>query len=496
MATAWAVEEMRTVDLKDERLNHRLAEVLSQLGGQPTASIPAACGGYAEMAAAYRMFDNGKVGFDNVLKPHVDATRRRIAEQPEVILVPDTTEIDLTKPQQQVAGAGPLDRGARRGVFLHPLHAFTPDGTPLGTVHASVWSRDDAPPPPAAQRAARRKHTPIEAKESHRWLDAFEQAREEARRAPQTRFVYVADSEADIYELLAEAQAQPREVDWIVRAAQDRALQPDAEKHAENKGLGHTAAHHLREPVLKQDVLFTQPITVRGRQAKVQCEDRRRRQPRQSRTAVVEVRAAGVTLRAPWRHDRRLPDVRVNVVLVREVDPPADDAAVEWILLTSMPIDEVEPVRQVIAYYCVRWMIEVLFRTLKTGCRVERRRFEHVDRFLPCLATYLIVTWRTLYVCRLGRALPEISCEAIFEPAEWKSVYRVVRRQSPPSQAPTLREMVRMVAQLGGYVNRKRDAEPGPQTVWLGLQRTHDIAMCWQLFGPEATAPQTEDVLV
>ena len=496
MATAWAVEEMRTVDLKDERLNHRLAEVLSQLGGQPTASIPAACGGYAEMAAAYRMFDNGKVGFDNVLKPHVDATRRRIAEQPEVILVPDTTEIDLTKPQQQVAGAGPLDRGARRGVFLHPLHAFTPDGTPLGTVHASVWSRDDAPPPPAAQRAARRKHTPIEAKESHRWLDAFEQAREEARRAPETRFVYVADSEADIYELLAEAQAQPREVDWIVRASQDRALQRDAEKNAENKGLGDTAAHHLREPVLKQDVLFTQPITVRGRQAKVQCEDRRRRQPRQSRTAVVEVRAAGVTLRAPWRHDRRLPDVRVNVVLVREVDPPADDAAVEWILLTSMPIDEVEPVRQVIAYYCVRWMIEVLFRTLKTGCRVERRRFEHVDRFLPCLATYWIVTWRTLYVCRLGRALPEISCEAIFEPAEWKSVYCVVHRQSPPSQPPTLREMVRMVAQLGGYVNRKRDAEPGPQTVWLGLQRTHDMALCWQQFGPEATTPETEDTLV
>jgi len=496
MATAWAVEEIRTVDLKDERLNHRLAEVLSQLGGQPTASIPAACGGCAETAAAYRMFDNQKVGFDNVLKPHVDATRRRIAEQPEVLLVTDTTEIDLTKPQQQVAGAGPLDGGARRGMFLHPLHAFTPDGTPLGTVHASVWSRQDAPPRPAAERAARRKHTPIEAKESQRWLEAFGQAREAARRALQTRFVYVADSEADIYELLAEAQAEPREVDWIVRASQDRALQRDAEKNAENQGLGDTTAHPLREAVLKQDVLFTQTISVRGRQAKVQCEDRRRRQPRESRTAVVEVRAADVTLRAPWRHDRRLPEVRVNVVLVREVEPPAHDAAVEWILLTSMPIDEVEQVRQVIAYYCVRWMVEVLFRTLKTGCRVEQRRFEHVDRFLPCLATYLIITWRTLYVCRLGRAFPEISCEAVFEPAEWKSVYRVVRRQSPPSQAPALREMVRMVAQLGGYVNRKRDAEPGPQTVWLGLQRTHDMALCWQLFGPESIATEIDDALV
>ena len=496
MLTPWAIEETKSVDLKDERLNHRLAEVLSQLGGQPTASIPAACGGYAEMAAAYRLFDNEKVSFDNVLAPHVEATRRRIAEQAEVILVPDTTEIELTRPQQQVTGAGPLDGGSRRGVFLHPLHAFTPDGTPLGTVHAWVWSRQDVAPLPAAARDARRRHTPIEEKESQRWLDAFGQARQEARRAAQTRFVYVADSEADIFELLAEAQAEPREADWIVRACYDRALQPDVEKGSENEGFGDTAVRHLREQVLEQDVLFTQTIRVRGRKAKVGCEDRGRRQPRQSRTAVVEVRPAGVTLRAPWRPDRRLPDVAVNVVLVREVDPPADDTPVEWILLTSMPINDVQQVRQVIAYYCVRWMIEILFRTLKTGCRVEQRRFEHVDRFLPCLATYLIVTWRTLYVCRLGRACPEISCQAIFEPAEWKSAYRIVRRQSPPSAPPTLGEMVRMVAQLGGYVNRKRDADPGPQTIWLGLQRTHDMALCWKQFGPGATAPETDDVLV
>jgi len=183
----------------------------------------------------------------------------------------------------------------------------------------------------------------------------------------------------------------------------------------------------------------------------------------------------------------------VNVVLVRELNPAADDVPVEWILLTSLPIDDAEQVRQVIQYYCVRWMIEIVFRILKSGYRVEVRRFEHVDRFLPCLGVYLIVAWRTLYVCRLGRAFPEISCEAIFEPAEWKSVYQVVRREPAPSEPPVLSVMVRMVAQLGGYVNRKRADDPGPQTVWLGLQRLHDIALCWQLFGPET---RTENKLV
>jgi hypothetical protein len=290
--------------------------------------------------------------------------------------------------------------------------------------------------------------------------------------------VCVADSEADIYEVLMEGMAEPRPFDWIVRACQNRALQ---------RGDGaETSADYIRERVRAQPVLFTQTINVRGRKAKTSCEDRGRRQPRDSRTAEVEVRVGRVTLRPPSRPGHKLPEVSVNVVLVREVNPPSDDEPVEWMLLTSLPIDTIEQVREAIQYYCGRWIIEVFFRTLKSGCRVEQRRFEHIDRVLPCLAVYLIVTWRTLYVCRLGRECPDISCEAVFEPAEWKAVYRVVRQRMPPDKAPKLAEMVRMVAQLGGYVNRKRKDPPGPQTVWLGLQRMHDFALCWQLFRPEA----------
>jgi hypothetical protein len=485
MLAPWVIDEMKDVNLEDKRLNKRLAEILSQLASHPTASIPAACGGYAEMMAAYRFFNNDKVTLENVLASHVEATRLRMAEQPVVVLTNDTTEIDLTKPEQLVAGAGPLDDGSRRGFFLHPLIGFTPDGTPLGTVDAVVWTREDAPPPDKSEREAKRKHTPIEEKESQRWIDSLRQANEEARRAPDTRLIYVADSEADIYELLTEAQAEASQADWLIRACQNRALVAN-EKTAANSDADEDQANHLRERVLLEKVLFTHSIHVRGRQAKVSCEKRGRRQPRKSRTAEVEVRAARVTLRPPWRHDRKLPELTVNVVLVTEIDPPADDVPVEWMLLTSLPIDTPDQVREVIQYYCVRWMIEVFFRTLKTGCRIEARRFEHIDRFLPCLAVYLIVTWRTLYVCRLGRECPDLSCEAVFEPAEWKAVYHVVHQQPPPAEPPTLSEMVRMVAQLGGYVNRSRNDEPGPQTVWLGLQRTHDMALCWQTFGPEA----------
>jgi Transposase Tn5 dimerisation domain/Transposase DNA-binding/Transposase DDE domain len=477
----WVVDEMTSVDLKDTRLNARVQIILSQLAGQPTASIPAACGGHAEMTAAYRFFDNDKVGFHGVLQPHCDTTRTRIAAQSVVLLVPDTTEIDVTRPEQQVQDAGPLDGsgGARRGVSLHLMHAFTPDGTPLGTVQAIPWARDDDKPRNATRTRGERATQPIEEKESFRWLLAMHQAREEAQQCPGTRIIAVADSEADIFEVLAAGMDEPRAIDWIVRSCQDRALVDDLDETR-------AALDSLRAEVGAAPVLFRQTITVRGRTAKVACEDRARRQPRKTREAVVAVRAARVTLRAPERPAGQLPDVTVNAVLVREVDPPADDVAVEWLLLTSLPIDTVEEVRVIVQYYCTRWMVEPLFRVLKSGCRVERRRFEHVDRLLPCLAVYLIVAWRTLYVCRLGRSCPEISCEAVFEPAEWQSVYQVVKRQPPPKQAPQLQEMVRLVAQLGGYVKRKRGDEPGPQTVWLGLQRLHDIALCWQVFGPGA----------
>jgi hypothetical protein len=137
MLSPWGVEEMKTADLNDKRLDVRLRALLEQLGEHPMASIPAACGRYKETTAAYRFFDNERVELDDVLQPYIDATRQRITAQPVVLLPQDTTEIDVTRPQQQVVDAGPLDAGARRGAQLHLMHAFTPDGTPLGTLRAT-----------------------------------------------------------------------------------------------------------------------------------------------------------------------------------------------------------------------------------------------------------------------------------------------------------------------------------------------------------------------
>ncbi len=458
--------------------------ILSDLAERPAASIPAACGGENETVAAYLFFDNDKATPEGILAPHFRSTKERIAAQPVAIFVPDTTEVDLTRPQQEVVGAGPLDDGGRVGALVHPLAAFSADGTPLGAIAVPMWTRASAAPEGEAKPPRDRKRLPIEEKESFRWLESVRSVRAVAEEVTGTRCIAVIDSEADIYEVLAEPRGQAHPIDWIVRACQDRAIE------VEGPAAGAEAARQLRAGVSRQEVLFTHEITVRERRAKTDCERRKRRTERAGRKATVEVRAARVTLRPPWRPgDRKLQPVAVNVVQVREVDPPAGEEPVEWVPVTTLPIGTIDNVKDVIAYYTARWMVEVFFRVLKSGCRIEERRFEHVERSLTFVAVSLIVAWRVLMVCRLGRSCPDLDCEAVFEPSEWKSVYVAVHRRPAPARPPRLGEMIRLIAQLGGYINTPgRKDPPGPQTIWLGMQRMSDLAWGWETFGPGSRA--------
>ena len=134
-------DEVRDAALGDQRLTKRLGTLIEQLGAKPNMSVPAATRGRAEMEAAYRFFDNDKVSPGSILQPHLEATRERISQADVVLLVQDTTDIDLTRPNQQVKGAGRLEGDSRRGVFFHPLLAFNSHGLPLGVAWQKHWTR-------------------------------------------------------------------------------------------------------------------------------------------------------------------------------------------------------------------------------------------------------------------------------------------------------------------------------------------------------------------
>ena len=196
------------------------------------------------------------------------------------------------------------------------------------------------------------------------------------------------------------------------------------------------------------------------------------------------MRACALTLRAPSRPDRQRPAVTLNVVLVREVDPPAGDEPIEGLLLTSLPSDTPEQVLRVITTYALSWQIEIFLRVLQPGCRWEARRCETRDNVWRYLAVALVISWRTRFVRRRGREFSDLSCAAVFEVSEWQSVSPITPQKPPPPTPPTLRDMVRMVGPLGGFVNRSIDARPGVETIWKGLPRLHDMARCWDAFGP------------
>lgn len=467
-------DEVAGCDFGSRRLSKRLEKLVEGMGQHPTLSIPAAFGTRAELEATYRFFSNPEVTPARILSTHRDRTIQRILGERVCLLVQDTTELELTRPTQQVAGAGPLDCESRRGAFLHPLLAFTPSRLNLGTVWHKSWARDSINTQRTAKEKARDLDLiPIEEKESMRWLEGQRQALEVAELCADTQCVLVCDSEADIYEVFSAGRetSHGRPLELLIRGCQNRATDI----------RGKLLLDHGRAA----DVLHTMAIEVSAREAKTKVESGTRNRSRESRTAIVEVRVCTVTLRPPLRPDRQLPAVTINMVLVEETAAPAGAEPVRWMLLTTLPVSCLEEVLTVIEYYRCRWLIESYFKILKSGCRVEQRQFETLDRELNALAIYQIVAWRVQLLCHLGRACPEMACDTWLEEAEWKAVYIVVTRENPPKQAPTINTMIRLIASLGGYVPRK-NTEPGNQTLWTGMQRMRDLACGYEAFGPKA----------
>lgn len=459
----------------DQRLSKRLVQIANSLGESCSRSIPSATDGRAEMEATYRFMNNPKVSPGEILEPHRHSTLKRMAQCAVALMVHDTTEINLTRPTRQVSGAGPLSHNSRRGSYLHPLMVFNDEGLALGTVWQQHWARQSIRTGVSHnQKCEDNRKKPIEEKESYRWVQAIRAGRAAAQECPETQCIIVSDSESDIYEVLAEPRelAHGRCLELIVRAAGDRKIET-------GNGIGDLLAHARSGPCLSR-----MTIEVSERTPKVKEEKKTSRKcARKARTAEVEVRACRATICCP-RNGPRRPSLAYNVVLVEECSPPPDEAAIQWMLITSLPIDTLEDVQKAIQFYCQRWQIEIYFRTLKSGCRIQERYFETLDRWENSLAIYMVIAWKILYLCRLGQKCPDLPCDLIFSESEWQAVYTIVKKSPLPCELPTINEMIRMIASLGGYVDRK-STTPGVQTLWLGLQRVNDFAKAWDAFGPK-----------
>jgi hypothetical protein len=450
---------LETIDLGDERLNKRSRATLETLARDPGCSVNAACQGWAETQGAYRLFDNERTTPEKILAPHAEATRRRIADHQTVLLVQDSTELDYSAHPPE--GAGPLHHEEQLGFLDHSHVAFTPEGLCLGVLEADWIARS----PEGFGQSKQRQYDPLETKETFRWLEGYRLACAVQQQTPRTQIISIADCEGDLYEVYVEAARHQRPADFVIRAGKDRRV-PELDSEA----LGKTY-RKVRQEIERAEVKVIRDIHLP------------RTPKREARDARLEMRAETIRVMQPHpKYD--LPQVELNVVLVSEVDPPDDGTAVEWLLLTSLPIETPEEVLLVADYYVGRWPIEIYFRVLKTGCQVEEIQLENTARLFPCLMFYKIIAWRVMYLTYLGRECPELPCDAVFADHEWKPVWRVVKEEPCPASPPPLKEFLLLLAQLGGHNNRRHDLPPGPQSLWTGLRRMHDFSTAWLTFGP------------
>ncbi len=452
----WVEAELGGADLGDRRLTARLLQMAGMFYAKPTANVPQACGTMMAAKAAYRFLDNESVEWRSILRPHYEATEERLRGHRMAIVAQDTTTLNYSS-HPHTEGLGQIGSASEsvRGLMVHDTMAFTPRGTPLGLLDVQCWARGDV----GTRHDRHRK--PIEQKESWKWIESYRAVSMVQRRCGRCTLVVVADREADIHEVFAEYATADRGAQLLIRAERSRNRKViDADDNCD----------YLWTLLEAQSVIGTREILLPPSEKSA------------ARQASLKVRTMPITLRAP-RRKTSLPSVRVWAVLAQETDPPTGVEGLEWMLLTTVKVDDKEDAFERLQWYARRWGIEVYHRILKSGCRVETRQLENVHRLSNCLAIDMVVAWRIQYLTVMGEETPDVPCTVYFTDSEWKALTTFLdRTKTPPANPPSLNEAVRLLGKLGGHMGRNGDGAPGSEVLWRGTARLSDIENAYTLY--------------
>jgi hypothetical protein len=455
----WLEKEYETLNFSDKRLSDRALLIQRAFMKSPSASIPSSFQSWNETKAAYRFFQNELVTPKKIIKPHRLATLKRIQEHPQVLLIQDTTSLNYSG-QLSRDDIGPLQQDNVRGLYLHPTLAVTPDRVCLGVIDYEQWSREPLGSRTKIERRKIRESAPINQKESYRWVRGIKKANKLAHYYPETQFIYVADREGDIYDVYAESCSfsKSSRSDWVIRATFDRNILGADHKRQKNRMKAET-----------QESGYIGEISF-----EVQSTNKRSK-----RLVTQSIYTKRVTLNPPRDKEKLIShSPQVQVIMAIEKEPPSGEEALEWTLLTSVEVNRLEKASEVLNWYLCRWQIEVYFKILKSGCNIEKLQLHEKPQFDNCLAMYLITAWRILYLTMLGRESPSVSAECFFTPSEWKTAYILLHKKVPPKKKiPDLGSMIKWVAQLGGFLARKSDGDPGITVIWRGISKLQDAIM-------------------
>lgn len=437
----------------DKRLNIRFEKILNILSIQIEHSIPRTFKKWTITKAVYRFLNNKKVTQEAIIESQYSSWSW-ITEKEIYLAIHDTTELDYTGHRSE-KHLGCLEYENKRGVFLHNTLLCDGQGIPQGVFHQHFWSRD----PESLSKKKERKHLSIEEKESNRWVESVVRVDSFFKEHPLSTVVNICDREGDIYELLSlTVQANNY---FIVRSCNNRKTHNEDDK--------------IWDQVKKERVQNKYDIEITDRQTF------------KKRVAHLEVRwLENILLSPPYRKNEKLTAVKVNIIYVQEINPPAGEKPIDWKLLTSLSLGSQEQVLNIITYYSYRWRIETFHYILKQGCNIESLQLAQEQSLKNAISLYSLMACRLLAMMYLSREKPSTELCAIGFTDHHFFLLRTYLEKNyefkfnQKTNEPTIQNFTQLIGMLGGYL-KHNSPHPGIKVLWRGMREFLTIINCFEI---------------
>ena len=436
----WAEKTFGPSQLKDIRRTGRAVKAATRMAENASASLPTQMQTWKDVMALYRLLDEPDVAFEALMQPHWQQTREQVATQPVVLLVQDTTEVDLSH-HPKTSGLGPIGNGSGQGLLLQTMLAVLPASREvLGCAMQEPFVR--IPIPTDETRSKRRQRTE---RETDVWM---RQVSRLGSFPAETTAVHVGDRGADMFPFFQACRGT--QTHFLVRVFENRRIESEQQ-----------AQKYLIEEIRSWSAQACRPFDVPASHG------------RRARSTVVQLAFGQVTILPP-RCEKRCGKDSLHVWALRvwEEQTPSGEEPLEWLLVTSVPTTTLEQAWERVGWYECRWVVEDYHQGLKTGCRIEERQVQSADRLIRLLGLLSPVAVRLLQLRDLSRRHSQRPASEVVE-ADLLAV--VATCAGLQASQMTTEVFWREVARMGGYLARRRDGPPGWKTLWRGWLRLQTL---------------------
>lgn len=459
----WAAQHFGGCWLGHKARDTRLVAYATALAERPGKMMPELLARKYDVEATYAMLRHREVTPDRIQAPHRQWVKNELATPGRFLLIEDTMFASYSHRKEPVPGLGPIGGGERglQGFMLHSVLAVRaplpaePDATGrrppvmiLGLADQQFLVRSARPEAKSKQTVSRQRTG--RDRESDRWLESSRRIGP-APAGPGTRWVRIADREADIYEYIVECRN--RDHGYLIRASQDRILLDPTTNKRSGRIFDHIAA---AEPL---GGLYLDLRTRAARDGKEGYKARR---------AKLLVSCAPVRIQAPERPGHAAganEPIDCWCVRVWEPGPPEGVERLEWVLYTDERTETLEEAVGKVMDYGTRFVIEEFHKGLKTGHGIEGLQLETGGRLFAAAAVMSIVALRLLDIRELGKAVPEAPATLTgLSPVELEILSLAVSRP-----LTTVASVLLALGRMGGHMNRRSDGMPGWITLWRGM---------------------------